>query len=665
MVNKAVLCGINNYKSQPDLRGCVNDVDNMIRLLTQNFGFEITQIHKLINEQVTKAAIQTEWKWLLENAKPSDHLLFHFSGHGSFVPDDGDDESDSLDEITCLYDMDFYNPDTFLRDDEWNEMLQQIPSDVQLTIVMDNCHSGTGTRSVEVDLQGRHRTMAVDVETSVQRTQDSGSRSIAFDGSENSFRSLLFQPRSASTTTVASLDPEEYQQLSEDPTIVLPRFLVPPPGLQARASRRSVESKLEATLPKNQLLLTACRADQTAADAYINGGFHGAFTYYLCETLRNTPQLDSKQLIHTVNQMLSTNQFSQVPQHEGDNRPQPVLGLQLPVDQGVPPEPAVPPSLPSPVVRGLDAENQRLLIEAYLKLLDTLSGTVEPRESTVRQSGNRFLVYVHGISQHRQGYSDSWWNALKPHVGQIFGDGTLNTTRREVVWSDLVNARASLGMVDSVQEEQLRREIAAVLEERQRQAILAETGGGQAARRATTLQSRDMERGGGFSLDDFLVYMVNSKMRQQIINRFTEVVKPLLVSGSQVDVISHSWGTVVAYEGLRELEQDKSLSGRVSNLFTVGSALSLGPVRSSLREANQEGRLPALVNRWINIDAKGDLVGGMLSDRFDVTQDYLEQDPTGCTKGLFGYNLVCAHSSYFQAVNVTVNRDIFAKYLNS
>lgn len=658
MAKKAVLCGINNYKSQTDLRGCVNDVENMSQLLTEQFGFSSAQIHKLFDDQVIKSAVQNEWNWLLENAKSNDHLVFHFSGHGSFVPDDGDDEADSLDEITCLYDMDFHNPETFLRDDEWNAMLQQVPQGVQLTIVMDNCHSGTGTRSIEVNLHGRHRTMAIDVETSAQRSPDVTARSLTSESVGNSFRSLLFQPRNASTATLASIDQEEYKQLSADETIVLPRFLVPPPSLQARVGTRTLESKIKSTLLKNQLLLTACLDSQTAADAYIEGNFHGAFTYYLCKTLRNSPQIDSEQLIQTVDQMLQTNQFPQRPQHEGDNRTQPIFGA--------PESPVIdtPPLLPSPIVKGIDAENQRLLIQAYLKLLDTISGSTAARESTLRQTADRHIVYVHGISQHRQGYSDSWWGALKQHVEQIFGSAALKSTRWEVLWSDLVNARASLREVDRGQEDQLRREIEAVLEERQRQEVLAETGGGQAARRAVAMQSRDVERGGGFALDDFLVYMTNSSMRQQIIDRFTEVVRPLLANGNQIDIISHSWGTVVAYEGLRELDQER-LSGRVSNLFTVGSALSIGPVRLSLRSANRDGRSPALVDRWINIDAKGDSVGGMLGDRFDVTQEYLDQDPIGCTRSLFGYGLVCAHSSYFKPENLLVNRDIFGKYLNS
>ena len=152
-------------------------------------------------------------------------------------------------------------------------------------------------------------------------------------------------------------------------------------------------------------------------------------------------------------------------------------------------------------------------------------------------------------------------------------------------------------------------------------------------------------------------------MRQNIINRFTEQVQPLLMAGAELDIIAHSWGTVVAYEGLRELET-LSLSGRVNSFFTVGSALSVGPVRSSLRQANRDGRRPRFVERWVNLNAKGDLVGGVLRDKFDVDYEFLDLEPVGCSRNFFRmYNLSCAHSSYFVSNNIQVNRDIFARFI--
>lgn len=654
MTNKAVLCGINNYQTITDLRGCINDVRNIFELLTQVYNFEPAQIHQLIDEQVTKAAIKKECDWLLKKAQKGDRLVFHFSGHGSYVPDDNGDETDSTDEITCLYDMDFYNSETFMRDDEWQVMIQQVPEDVELTFILDNCHSGTGTRVISLDLQNRYQKLAVDVKTSERRS----SESIATLG-KLGVRSDSY---SAGTRAIKTkqLDRETYENLVSDRHIILPRFIAPPAEFQeqiiATARTRGLKSRTKKL--EKHLLLAGCRDDQTSADAYIDGDFNGAFTYYLCQTLRQSPHLGSQETINRVAKLLQTNQFQQIPQHEGTHRSSSIFGNHSSSSTSKDNNMTLPLNI-SPVKSNLTSENQKLLIEAYLKLLDTIAGSGEPTAKIARQIGDRYLVYVHGISQHRHGYSNGWWNALKGFVGQIFGNGDLNDTRQEVLWSDLVNARA---LVDEAQQQQLRREIELVLEERRTQLIAANTGGGREARRATVQSSA--ERGGGFAIDDFLIYMLNNQVRQQIIDRFTQVVKPLLENGSQIDIISHSWGTVVAYEGLRELEK-LSLPGRVANLFSVGSALSISPVRARLREENQDGNRPANVEQWLNLDAKGDLVGGMLGDKFDVTQEYLNLEPTGCSRFLGIYNLGCAHSSYFSDGNTAVNRDIFAKYITS
>jgi hypothetical protein len=161
-------------------------------------------------------------------------------------------------------------------------------------------------------------------------------------------------------------------------------------------------------------------------------------------------------------------------------------------------------------------------------------------------------------------------------------------------------------------------------------------------------------------IDDFTVYMLDSKVRAEIISRFVKVARPLVENGSQIDVISHSWGTVVAYEALRELDPS-AVAGRVRNFFTVGSALSIAPVKWSLRNGNKDGRKPKLVDKWINLNAHGDPVGGHLqANPFEVDAEFLDLPNHGC--GWFDFG--CAHGSYFKKENVEVNRDVFAAYIN-
>ncbi|HEY9659510.1 MAG TPA: hypothetical protein V6C65_13715, partial [Allocoleopsis sp.] len=234
--------------------------------------------------------------------------------------------------------------------------------------------------------------------------------------------------------------------------------------------------------------------------------------------------------------------------------------------------------LPTMTTNNMDPATQQLLIQAYIKLLDTLSGTpsapVQVPSSPAfaapvtpsRMVGDRYLVYVHGISQHSAGYSDAWWSALQPYVGLTYGTGELGDRRQEVIWSDLVNAARAAEMSRAVgvdvEKERLRQEITTVLQERQQQEIAKNTKSVAEAQQAAR-QTSVAERGSGMAIDDFLIYMTDSKMRQQIIDRFTKVVGPLLQNNNRVDIICHSWGTVVAYEGLRELEKNPAIPGKV------------------------------------------------------------------------------------------------------
>src|SRR5262249_12793559 len=149
----------------------------------------------------------------------------------------------------------------------------------------------------------------------------------------------------------------------------------------------------------------------------------------------------------------------------------------------------------------------------------------------------------------------------------------------------------------------------------------------------------------------------------QILGRFDQVVRPLLESGAEVEIISHSWGTVIAYEGLRRLDDSGSagLRGTVHNLFTVGSALSIGPGKSNLAGRGARGAKPRRVSRWVNIDAQFDIVGGHIQGvPFAVDFERLHLAPVGCS---FPVTPTCAHGSYFVDRNVRVNRDIFGAFI--
>ncbi len=69
--------------------------------------------------------------------------------------------------------------------------------------------------------------------------------------------------------------------------------------------------------PLNHVLFSACKDNQTSADAYINGSYNGAFTYYFCKHLRDkNGNITRKELIKRVRASLKFNGFSQIPQLE-------------------------------------------------------------------------------------------------------------------------------------------------------------------------------------------------------------------------------------------------------------------------------------------------------------------------------------------------------------
>ena len=146
MAKRALLIGINRYRTPgADLRGCVNDVKNLQKALTEYYGFAGKDITVMTDLKATKKAMQAAIQKLIAGAKKGDVLLLHYSGHGSNVPDDDGDEAEKREEILCPADLDWKDP---FRDDWLRKTFDKLKAGVSLTVIMDCCHSGTNTRAV-------------------------------------------------------------------------------------------------------------------------------------------------------------------------------------------------------------------------------------------------------------------------------------------------------------------------------------------------------------------------------------------------------------------------------------------------------------------------------------------------------------------------------------
>ena len=143
---RALLIGVSNYEANlPPLAGSKNDVMLIRELLVQKYGFDRANVQVLIDEQATRAQILSAVRALSERTVADDIVLIHFSGHGSQAPDMNGDEDDGFDETILPHDS--RTPGIAdITDDELNALLSGFEFG-SVVVILDSCHSGTGTRS--------------------------------------------------------------------------------------------------------------------------------------------------------------------------------------------------------------------------------------------------------------------------------------------------------------------------------------------------------------------------------------------------------------------------------------------------------------------------------------------------------------------------------------
>ncbi|RII30353.1 MAG: peptidase C14 [Geobacter sp.] len=262
-IRKALCVGINVFKNYPGstLHGCVNDANQMVGVLEKYLGFKAADIKVLTDAQATKQAIMTELTAMVNGAKTGKYayLVFSLSSHGTQVPDKNGDEQDHYDEAFCPYDLAAksgqWDPKHVLVDDELHDLFAQVPDNVLVEVYLDTCHSGTGLKAVDLMPDRRPRYIA---------------------------------PPS--------------MEACEKVVALMPR------GIRRRMTEKAA---------KNVILWAACRDNQTSADAYIGGAYHGAFTYYwVKEITAANNKISRSDLLKKVNADLKGNHYSQVAQLE-------------------------------------------------------------------------------------------------------------------------------------------------------------------------------------------------------------------------------------------------------------------------------------------------------------------------------------------------------------
>ena len=159
---RALLIGINRYKNLPSLNGSINDVQTMRQVLTTQWGFPSHHVTMLTDEAATRAGMLAAFERFIKEVGSHDTVYIHYSGHGSQVADlNGDEADDHLDETLVPHDGRTGSvPD--ITDDELDEIFSHLKARTAL-IVLDSCHSGTATRSVDIRTRSGPQDMRVDL----------------------------------------------------------------------------------------------------------------------------------------------------------------------------------------------------------------------------------------------------------------------------------------------------------------------------------------------------------------------------------------------------------------------------------------------------------------------------------------------------------------------
>lgn len=256
---KRGLCvGINDYPYEGnDLNGCVNDALAWSELLTKRYGFPKSEVKILLDSEATKKNIMNGLKSLLAGTKPGDVLVFTNSSHGSYVADISGDE-EKYDEILCPYDIE----ENHILDDELRDLISDLKEGVHITVILDNCHSGTATRAAVGEI--------------IPGLKTPDDRRVRFLSPALRGLPVLENPWSA----------------------------------KPKSKMKHPESKMK------EVLLSGCTDREYSYDAFFDGTYHGALTYYAIQAIKRANyKLTYSQLHKRIVNLISD--YPQNPQLEG------------------------------------------------------------------------------------------------------------------------------------------------------------------------------------------------------------------------------------------------------------------------------------------------------------------------------------------------------------
>ncbi|KAJ1735911.1 Ca(2+)-dependent cysteine protease [Coemansia biformis] len=280
---RALLIGINYFGTKHLLKGCINDVHNMKRFITEHFGFREADMVILTDDQHTNprrmpthANILKAMKWLVSDARMNDSFFFHYSGHGVTIENSQSEEIDGRDEAICP--VDFESKGQILDDIMNLTMVRPLPRGARLTAIFDCCHSAT---ALDLPFMYSHLgKLKNERALSYAGKQALAAKDMYFKGDlAGAFKGLIKSVDMAIT------------------------------GDEKLNKSRRTKSTLG-----DVVMFSGCKDDQTSADTKSEDlSFTGAMSYALISSMNARPHQTYVQLLQDVRRRLAP-KYEQVPQ---------------------------------------------------------------------------------------------------------------------------------------------------------------------------------------------------------------------------------------------------------------------------------------------------------------------------------------------------------------
>jgi hypothetical protein len=303
---RALLVGINAYPREEDrLEGCVNDVFLMSSVL-QECGFPPESIRVCLDDRATTKGILERMEWLLDDPKPGEQRVFYYSGHGTRIPQYGENfQPDRQTEALAPWDFD-WTVERAIIDDQIFAFYSQLPYDTRFAMILDCCHSGGMHRAGGARVRGlnppddiRHRELKWDSKAEMWVQRDFKRMNPRFS-SEDKVNKAFFGNNGATSRIGRSSILRGQSQAQ-----------------YRREKQRAASSAFGPYLP---LIIEACGEAEFSYE-YRHGAIsHGAFTFALSKRLRKIGNISFQQLVEQTKGELAELGYQQTPQILGPTK---------------------------------------------------------------------------------------------------------------------------------------------------------------------------------------------------------------------------------------------------------------------------------------------------------------------------------------------------------